>query len=130
MSTYNEFEGAKLIKDPTNKIRKKTIIANVLVAIALPFFAYYLGYKNSNWLLEFVCLMSFLLVVYNALKYLFKKDYRRHLNEYHDQQKALPKKERDGYNFSQIQYGKIKIGVFVFILSVLAGIILNFFNLL
>ena len=90
MSTYNEFEGVKLIKDPTNKIRKKTIIANVLVAIALPFFAYYLGYKNSNWLLEFVCLMSFLLVVYNALKYLFKKDYRRHLNEYHDQQKVLP----------------------------------------
>ena len=130
MSTYKEFEEAKPIKDPTNKIRKKTLIANVLVAIALPFFAYDLGYKNSNWLLEFVCLMSFLLVVYNALKYLFKKDYRRHLNEYHDQQKALPKEERDGYNFSQIQYGKIKIGVFVFILSVLAGIILNFFNLL
>ena len=89
MSTYNEFEGAKLIKDPTNKIRKKTIIANVLVAIALPFFAYYLGYKNSNWLLEFVCLMFFLLVVYNALKYLFKKDYRRNFNEYQDSQKGL-----------------------------------------
>ena len=130
MSTQEDLEGVKLIKDPTNKIRKKTIIANVLVAIALPLFAYYLGYKNSNWLLEFVCLMLFPLVAYNALKYLFKEDYRSHLNKYHDQQKALPKEGRDGYIFSQIQYGKIKIGAFVFILAVLTGIILNFFNLL
>lgn len=130
MSTQEDLEGIKLIKDPTNKIRKKTIIANVLVAIALPFFAYYLGYKNSNWLLEFVCLMFFPFVAYNALKYLFKKNYRRNLNEYNDQQKALPKEGRDGYIFSQIQYGKIKIGAFVFILAVLTGIILNFFNLL
>ena len=130
MSTRENLEEVKLIKDPTNKIRKKTIIANVLVAIALPFFAYYLGYKNSNWLLEFVCLMFFPFVAYNTLKYLFKKDYRRHLNEYNDQQEALPKEGRDGYIFSQIQYGKIKIGAFVFILAVLTGIILNFFNLL
>jgi hypothetical protein len=123
MSTYNEFEGAKLIKDPTNKIRKKTIIANVLVAIALPFFAYYLGYKNSNWLLEFVCLMFFLLVVYNALKYLFKKDYRRNFNEYQDSQKGL---------LYQTVYSKeiIFFAMMLYLITIFTGIILNFFNLL
>ena len=102
MSTQEDLEGIKLIKDPTNKIRKKTIIANVLVAIALPLFAYYLGYNNSNWLLEFVCLMFFPFVAYNALKYLFKKNYRRNLNEYHDQQRALP----NGGNLYRPVYSK------------------------
>ena len=128
MSTQEDLEGIKLIKDPTNKIRKKTIIANVLVAIALPFFAYYLGYKNSNWLLEFVCLMFFPFVAYNALKYLFKKNYRRNLNEYNDQQEALP----NGGNLYRPVYGKaiIFFAMMLYLITILAGIILNFFNLL
>lgn len=128
MSTYKEFEEAKPIKDPTSKIRKKTIIVNFLVAIALPFSAYYLGYKNSNWLLEFVCLTFFPLVVYNAFKYLFKEDYRSHLNEYHDQQKALP----NGGNLYRPVYGKaiIFFAMMLYLITILAGIILNFFNLL
>ncbi len=128
MSTQEDLEGVKLIKDPTNKIRKKTIIVNVLVAIALPFFTYYLGYKNSNWLLEFVCLMFFSLVVYNALKYLFKKDYRSHLNEYHDQQKALP----NGGNLYRPVYSKgiIFFAMMLYLITIFTGIILNFFNLL
>lgn len=128
MLTQEDLEGVKLIKDPTNKIRKKTIIVNVLVAIALPFFAYYLGYKNSNWLLEFVCLMLFLLVAYNALKYLFKEDYRSHLNKYHDQQKALPNGEK---TYRPVySKGIIFFAMTLYLITIFTGIILNFFNLL
>jgi hypothetical protein len=128
MSTQEDLEGIKLIKDPANKIRKKIIITNVLVAIALPLFAYYLGYKNSNWLLEFVCLIFFPFVAYNAVKYLFKKDYRRNLNEYHDRQRALP----NGGNLYRPVYSKaiIFFAMMLYLIIILAGIILKFFNLL
>jgi len=110
-----------------SKIRKKTAIINILIIIALPFFAYYLGYKYSNWLLQFVCLAAFPFVVYNAFKYFFKTDYRKTLNEYHDNQKALPKEERDGPVYGM---GIIIFSMILFLVTILAGIILNFFNLL
>lgn len=116
-------------KTSQNQIRKRTAIAHILAIIVLPFFIYF-GYKNSNLVIEIACLIFFLLVFWNAYKYFFKTDYRKHLNEYHNQQDALPKEERDGYLFSQIQYGKIKIGIVVLIITILTGIILNFFNLL
>lgn len=74
-------------------IRKRTAIVNILVIIILPFFAYF-GYESSNWILEFICLITFPFVVWNSYKYLFKKEYRKHLNEYHDKQRDLPKEEK------------------------------------
>lgn len=112
-----------------NPIRKRTAIANILATIALPFFVY-LGYKNSNWLLELVCLVVFPFTAYNTYKYFFKKDYRRHLNEYHDRQKALPREERDGYWMSVYNRQCVAIGIIGFGIIILTGIILNFFNLL
>lgn len=111
-----------------NQIYKRTAIAHILVIIALPFFAYW-GYKNSNWVIEIVCSIAFLLTTYNVYKYFFKIDYRKHLNEYHDQQESLPWRERDMY---RPVYGKVSffLATFVLLITILAGIILNFFNLL
>ncbi len=112
-----------------NKIRKKTAIANLLVILFLLFFAYF-GYQNSNWLMSLVCLLSLPFVCYNLYKYFFKQEHREVLNKYHDQQKSLPKNERDGYIFSQIQYSQIKLGITLLLFTILTAIILKFFNLL
>lgn len=116
-------------KTSQNQIRKRTAIAHILAIIVLPFFIYF-GYKNSNLVIEIACLIFFLLVFWNAYKYFFKTDYRKHLNEYHDRQDALPKEERDGYDNTKYHVFGIKIGIICLVITILTGVILKFFNLL
>jgi hypothetical protein len=110
-----------------NQIRKRTAIVNILVIIALPFFAYW-GYNDSNWVLEFTCLAVFPFVVWNGYKYFFKKEYRQHLNEYHDRQRELPKEKRYMTRSYKFFIMELKIfGIAIFLYAIFA--LWVFFNL-
>ncbi len=113
----------------SNQIFKKTAIANILIAIFL-IFCIYFSHKESNFLMEFVCIAVIPFVIWNCYKYFFKAEFRKDLNEYHLKQKALPRKERDRYNASSARVVMILFSIFSFFIIVLIGIILKFFNLL
>ncbi len=105
-----------------SKIRKSTLIANIAILSILLFFAYF-GYKNLNWILEFVCLAAFPFYAWNFYKYFFNKNYRKHFNEYRDKQRALPKKERDDYRFKRflernIGLGLIGLGIVILVILI------------
>lgn len=109
-----------------HSIRKRTALVNILVIIALPFFMY-LGYKDRIWSMLIVCLIIFPFALRNAYRYFFNTGFRKDLNRYHDDQKALPKEMRDRYGM--YNFG-IKLSLYGLALTFLTMMILSFFNLL
>lgn len=109
-----------------SSIYKITAFVNILVIIALPFFIY-LGYKDGILSIMIICLIIFPFALRNAYRYFFDVEFRRDLNKYHDDERALPKEKRNRYGM--YNFG-IMLSLYGLALTFLTMIILSLFNLL